>query len=388
MAIPKQDIGLATMNVVGFEADDPGDVDAIGLAGNASLAYESPDHLYLASSPYAVWGGCFDVCPLVTDFRVADSGTTMVFDFEVSGTEATYVGSGEVEGSVADRWAMDEYDGVLRLAVGPTQATGNFNSVVTLERRDDELVEIGRVDKLGVNEQIESVRWFAGLAIVVTFRQVDPLYSVDLSDPANPVVRGELKIEGYSAYLHPVNQDRLIGLGQDASLQGQRLGTQMSLFDVSNLDAPSRLAQVTFGENTDSNAEYDHHAFLYWAPEGLVVVPLRQYTFDPATGTESGFAGAVLVRLAGDGLSEIGRISHPTPSAGDPRAPESIHYGGIERSLVVGDQLYTVSPLGVAATDLDSLQQTAFAPFPVAQPGDVVIEGPVVAPGGESVVIP
>ncbi len=114
----------------------------------------------------------------------------MVFDFEVTGTEATYVGSGEVEGSVADRWAMDEYDGVLRLALGPTQATGNFNSVVTLERRGDELVEIGRVDKLGVNEQIESVRWFDALAIVVTFRQVDPLYAIDLSDQDDPRLMG------------------------------------------------------------------------------------------------------------------------------------------------------------------------------------------------------
>jgi hypothetical protein len=157
----------------------------------------------------------------------------------------------------------------------------------------------------------------------------------------------------------------------------------MSLFDVSNLDAPARLSQVGFGQSSNSTAEHDHHAFLYWAPEGLVVVPLQEWSFDPATGTETGFAGAVLVRLAGDGLSEIGRITHPTPSAGDPRAPEFIHYGGIERSLVVGDQLYTVSPLGVAATDLDSLRQTAFAPFPVAQPGDVIYEVPVAVPEGD-----
>ena len=121
---------------------------------------------------------------------------------------------------MADRWAMDEYDGVLRLALGPTQATGNFNSVVTLERLGDELVEIGRVDKLGVDEQIESVRWFEALAIVVTFRQVDPLYAIDLSDQDDPRLMGHLKIPGFSEYLHPLGERRLVGIGQGPSGKG------------------------------------------------------------------------------------------------------------------------------------------------------------------------
>src|SRR5690606_28315587 len=160
------------------------------------------------------WGRCAEVCPLVPRFDLDRSGATIVFDFEVSGTGATYVGSGEVDGAVADRWSMDEYDGVLRLAVEPTSATGNYNSVVTLERRGDELVEIGRLDGLGRNEQVQSVRWFDALAIVVTFRTVDPLYAIDLSDPARPSKLGELKIPGFSEYLHPLGEHRLVGVGQ------------------------------------------------------------------------------------------------------------------------------------------------------------------------------
>ncbi|MET0526185.1 MAG: beta-propeller domain-containing protein [Nocardioides sp.] len=264
MAIPRQDIGLDTMNVVGFEADDPADVHAIGLAGNASLAYESPDHLYLAASPFAAWGECFDICPMVTD-RSANSGTTMVFDFEVTGTEATYVGSGEVEGSVADRWAIDEYDGVLRLALGPTQATGNFNSVVTLERRGDELVEIGRVDKLGVGEQIESVRWFDALAIVVTFRQVDPLYAIDLSDQDDPRLMGHLEIPGFSEYLHPLGERRLVGIGQAPSGKGG-WGAQAGLFDVTDLTSPRRIAVLSYGPGTEARAGADPRQFT-WLPK-------------------------------------------------------------------------------------------------------------------------
>lgn len=271
MAIPKRDLGLDTMNVVGFEADGPGDVDAIGLAGNAALAYESPDHLYLAASPYASWGGCFDICRFGGGRSQDESGTTMVFDFEVSGTEATYVGSGEVEGDVADRWAMDEYDGVLRVAVGPTQATGNFNSVVTLERRDHELVEIGRVDKLGVNEQIESVRWFDGLAIVVTFRQVDPLYAIDLTDQDDPKLLGKLKIPGFSEYLHPLGERRLLGVGQGPGERNRRWGAQVGLFNVTDLTDPRRIATLNYAPGTEAMAGADPRQFT-WLPKERTVL--------------------------------------------------------------------------------------------------------------------
>jgi Beta propeller domain len=265
MAIPKRDIGLDTMNVVGFEADDPADVHAIGLAGNASLAYESPDHLYLASNSPG-WGECFRCLQVPMGRFGADDGTTMVFDFEVTGTEATYVGSGEVEGSVADRWAMDEYDGVLRLAVGPTQATGNFNSVVTLERRGDELVEIGRVDRLGINEQIESVRWFDALAIVVTFRQVDPLYAIDLSDQADPRLMGHLKIPGFSEYLHPLGERRLVGIGQGPTGDRGGWGAQTGLFDVTDLTSPRRIAVLNYAQGTEARAGADPRQFT-WLPK-------------------------------------------------------------------------------------------------------------------------
>ena len=106
---------------------------------------------------------------------------------------------------------MDAVDGVLRVAVGPSSETGDFNSVVTFREDGNELVEAGRVDELGVGEEIKSVRWFDDLAIVVTFRQVDPLYAIDLTDPAAPRLLGELKIPGFSDYLHPLGEHRLLG---------------------------------------------------------------------------------------------------------------------------------------------------------------------------------
>ena len=282
MAIPKRELGLDTMNVIGFEADDPADLHTIGLAGSASLAYESPDHLYLAASPWATWGRCFDICPLTFSPALENSGTTLVFDFEISGTDATYVGSGEVEGTVADRWAIDEYDGVLRLALGPTQATGNFNSVVTLERRGDELVEIGRVDKLGVNENIESVRWFDTLAIVVTFRQVDPLYTIDLSDQDDPTLIGELKIPGFSEYLHPLGSQRLVGVGQGPTGEGG-WGAQLGLFDVTDLTQPRRIDTLNYQRNSQALAGLDPRQFT-WLPEERTLLTVVSKGWTGRTG--------------------------------------------------------------------------------------------------------
>ncbi len=282
MAIPKRELGLDTMNVIGFEADDLADLHTIGLAGSASLAYESPDHLYLAASPWATWGRCFDICPLTFSPALEDSGTTLVFDFEISGTDATYVGSGEVEGTVADRWAMDEYDGVLRLALGPTQATGNFNSVVTLERRGDELVEIGRLDKLGVNENIESVRWFNELAIVVTFRQVDPLYTIDLSDQDDPALIGELKIPGFSEYLHPLGSKRLVGVGQGPTGEGG-WGAQLGLFDVTDLTQPKRIDTLNYQRDSQALAGLDPRQFT-WLPDERTLLTVVSKGWTGRTG--------------------------------------------------------------------------------------------------------
>jgi hypothetical protein len=269
VAVPRADVALGTMAVVGFDATAPvdglGDLDAFGVAGDASLAYESPDHLYLATPGGASCTFCRTAVGAVA------SGTTHVYDFALDGTRATYVGAGEVEGSVRDRWAMDEHDGVLRLAVGPSSETGNFNSVVTMRAEGDALVEIGRVDRLGVGEQITAVRWFDGLAIVVTFRQVDPLYAVDLTDQRSPTLLGELKIPGFSSYLHPLGSQRMVGLGEGPVPDGRGWGAQAGLFDVTDLTDPRRLDVLSYGRGSQALAGTDPRQ-LTWLPEERVVL--------------------------------------------------------------------------------------------------------------------
>lgn len=272
VAIPRAELGLATMAVVGFGVDDPGTVaggsgGALGLAGEASMTYESTDHLYLASS-----GGGFDCweCFSRVDTRGGSDGTTHVYDFSLDGTGATYVGAGEVEGFVRDRWSMDEADGVLRLAVGPSSETENANSIVTLEARGDELVEVGRLDGLGRNEDIKSVRWFDGLAIMVTFRRIDPLYAVDLTDARRPTLLGELKIPGFSSYLHPLGPRRLVGVGSDG---GNR--AQSALLDLTDVTDPQQLAVHRYANGTYAKAADDPRQFT-WLPDRRIVLTVIQ----------------------------------------------------------------------------------------------------------------
>jgi uncharacterized secreted protein with C-terminal beta-propeller domain len=219
--------------------------------------------------------------------------------------------------------------------------------VTVLDERQGALRQIGQVDGLGKGERIFAVRFIGPAGYVVTFRQVDPLYVVDLERPAHPVVRGELKIRGYSAYLHPVGPGLLLGVGQDATDAGAQLGTQLSLFDVSDPSNPRRLHQAAVA-GASSQAEFDHHAFLWWAPRDLAVVPLN--VFDGQS-----FQGAAGFRVQREaGIAQVGRASHENSP--------------IQRSFVLGGRLFTLSDAGIEANSLDDLAEQGRLAFPAPAP--------------------
>jgi uncharacterized secreted protein with C-terminal beta-propeller domain len=300
---------------------------------------------------------------------------TQIHRFDASKEGVTsYAASGEVTGFVLNQYALSEYGGALRVASTDEpqwfdgRLTGRSESFVTvLAQRGATLAALGRVGGLGRGERIYAVRFVGDKGYVVTFRQVDPLYTLDLADKADPKVVGELKILGYSAYLHPVSDDLLLGVGQDAGAEGRRLGTQLSLFDVSDLRRPLRRAQATLGANSSTTAEFDPHAFLFFKPAGLAVIPLSAY------GTADGrptFEGAIGFRVGAASLTEAGRIVHPDQGPQRGLAPP------IARSLVVGDKLYTLSYAGLQASRLATLAPLAFAAFPAPNPVPLPIEGP------------
>jgi hypothetical protein len=262
---------------------------------------------------------------------------------------------------------MSEQDGLLRVA--STEAPLWWRSIedrksesfVTVLKQDGAtLAQVGRVGELGKGERIYAVRFLGDVAYVVTFRQVDPLYTVGLSDPAHPEVLGSLDLLGYSAYLHPVGDGLLLGVGQAANEQGRTQGTQVSLFDVSDPRNPSRLSNQLVGGGSSSTVEFDPHAFLWWDPSKLAVLPVQIYSYDEQKGTSDQFAGAIGFHATkAGGVTEAGRASHPRDQYG--------YSAAISRSLVIGDRLFTVSTAGVLASDLGSFADRGFAAFPAPQ---------------------
>jgi len=273
---PEEQSGFGTISVVTFDANSPADLSSTAVTAGGELVYSSTDRLYVATAT----GGWAVPVPLGgTEPQKLARPATQVHAFALDGSSTEYVASGEVPGMVKDRWSFSEYDGHLRVAtaLGPDSWNPTENAVVVLEERGNNLAEVGRVGEMGLGEQIKSVRWFGDIAVVVTFLQVDPLYTVDLSDPVAPRVLGKLKIPGFSSYLHPLGDDLLLGLGQDATNQGQTTGAQAAVFDIGDLRDPQRLDTSGFGQNTELAVTWDTRAFTYLPDERTAITPLQNY---------------------------------------------------------------------------------------------------------------
>jgi len=314
-------------------------LDRDGVMAGAQVVYGSSGSLYVASRRY--------VRALELGSDVPEGTRTEIHRFDVSNPAKTvYKASGSVPGFILNNYALSEYKGDLRVATTEEPpwingAPGTSASRVTVLRQaGSKLDPVGAVGGLGQGERIFGVRFMGERGYVVTFRQIDPLYTLDLSDPTAPKVAGELKIPGYSAYLHPVGENLLLGVGR------QNQNVKASLFDVSNLATPREVTNLQFA-NGATSVETEPHAFLFWAPKKLVVMPLQ--TYQPL------FTGAVGLRIAPTALTEVGRISHNVAARPEP-AP-------VERSLVIGDKLYSLSYQGLSTSSVETLGTLGYTAF-------------------------
>ena len=378
IARPEAFSGLGTVTVLTIDLARgglrPGPEATAVLAGGDTV-YASRERLYVATTRWIDWERLSER----DRGRTARDVTTEIHAFDISEPRtAVYVASGQVPGTLLSQWAMSEHDGHLRVAstVGAAwwgSPEPSESLVTVLATRGRELAVIGQVGGLGLTERIYAVRFIGDAAYVVTFREVDPLYTIDLSDPTSPIVEGELKILGYSAYLHPVGDGLLLGVGQDADEQGMLKGTQLSLFDVSDPTIPIRIDQVTIGGGW-SDVEHDHRAFLHWPPTGLAVVPFSRWDVGPYDRAEGPSNGVVTFTADAErGVEERAVLTHLdlmtwSGEGFDRDGPAFEELGWdrtwqarIVRSLVVGDRLLTVSAAGVAAHDLDTLEVAGWA---------------------------
>jgi hypothetical protein len=375
---PKAFSGFSTTSVVTIDPAKPDPRDSASVLGSGGTVYASADNLYVATMnweeprPLPVEDGGGPDAPMIAP---VDPAKTLLHRFDISDTtRAQYAASGEVRGSVLNQWSLSEHGGHLRVAT--TEDTGQLTKegvpstssyVTTFRANDAKLTQVGQISNLGKGERIYGVRFIGDVGYVVTFRQVDPLHVIDLSDAAKPRLLGELKIPGYSAYLHPVGDGLLLGVGQDVDEETSRqLGTQLSLFDVSDPAKPTRIDQVRV-DNASTPIEWDHHAFTWWEARRLAIVPVSRYgevIAEPVAPDGREIAPqqieslhvAIGYTVADGKLTEVGRASHRRHVSEEGLAQ-------IDRSIVIGDAVFTLSQAGVMSNDIGSFDERGWAAF-------------------------
>ncbi len=400
--MPKDFAGFGLVTVVTIDGNKGlAPVDSLAVFTDAQDVYASTERLVVATPRWQ------------KDGRNNDDYETALHSFDISDPETiSYKASGSVRGSLLNRFSLSEHEGYLRVATTDGSPWGRGNQsesyVTVLEEDDGALKKVGQVGDLGKGETIFAVRFMGDVGYVVTFRQTDPLYTVDLSDPSDPTVRGELKIPGFSEYLHPLSEDMLLGVGTDGDENGANNQAVVSLFDVSDLDDPKRIDTFELAESTSEGRSFSSYsqvandARAFTLHEDIAYVPVGWNNYSQRLDQERNGEELVAIDVSGETLKEQGRISHaetkecegfedypvePQNDDAEERFSEEgffeereealateaksvieerfcySYQPQIERSIVIDDNIYSISQDGVQVNDVDSYDKVEMISF-------------------------
>lgn len=324
---------FTTIMAINVQNDGADITSATFLTGATKDIFVSLNNIYLTCSGRGWW-----------------PEKTIIHKISVAGRAIEYKCQGEVPGRVLNQFSMDEYQGYFRIAT--TTRWPRVNHVYIL---GEDLSIVGRLENLAPGERIYSARFIGTRAYLVTFKQVDPLFVLDLSDPTNPRVLGELKIPGYSDYLHPYDETHIIGIGKDTIDAGSfawMQGVKLSLFDVSDPENPREISKYMIGDRGtewgDSYALSDHRAFLFSRERNLLVVPIElaereSSDTSPWTYGIHVWQGAYVFNISlEEGFVLKGRITHSEAGFKDWGYNSDPRYN-VRRSLYIDNVLYTIS---------------------------------------------
>lgn len=404
---PADPDGFGVVSVVNLDVDDDAKFVATGVVAEPGLIYSSTEALYLTDTNY--------------DWQGRNRTNTDIYKFKFEGRGATPVAFGSVPGRILNQYSMGEYNNHLRVAttIDPTwffdentgtggQVTQSSNNVYILGQTNSALDIVGRIENIAPGESIQSARFLGDRGYLVTFLQIDPLFTVDLADPANPRVVGELKVPGFSTFLTPIDANHILAVGQyvpPPETPGN-WGVQLSIFDVTDFANPALKSNVILGADANmsaySEALWDPKALTYYPEQGVVALPMTMYKWefwggegevvdgggrdiddsgtgggstgssgsvdgsvgqdvpppdnattdpaiDPMPVVPQGFEGVYVFRVSTDtGLTELGKVST--------RFDETTFWGAsFTRSVFVGQNLFAVTDLGIHSASLGDL---------------------------------
>ena len=339
------------------------------LLGYSQTIYVSKNNIYITSISY-------QSNPIIQQLE-----ETIIHKISIDNGNINYIAQGIVKGYILNQFSMDEYNGFFRIAttIGNVFDGNSKNNIYIL---DDKLKQISSIEDIASGEKIYSTRFLEDKAYLVTFKKIDPLFTLDLSDPYNPKILGKLKIPGYSDYLHPYDENHIIGIGKETveALAEEKenrgldfawyQGLKIALFDVSDFEHPMELNKTIIGDRgTDSIALHDHKAFLFDYKKQLLVIPVDVYEIDENikkqhenyTGNIYGeftFQGVYVYHISiEDGIQLLGRITHMDNESYIKTSYYPPLSTSITRSIYIDNILYTISQSMVKLNSLDNLEE-------------------------------
>ncbi len=319
------------MLVAGFNINNDNDANIETIFGASDTVYASTENLYVVQEKYST----------------INSIRSVIYKFNLAETKLTLKAKATVKGYLNNQFSMDEYEGNLRVATTSNVEGLSKNQLYVL---DENLEKIGSIKNMALDEKIYSVRFIGKVGYIVTFKQIDPLFVIDLSDPKNPTIKGELKIPGYSSYLHPYDDTHIIGIGYNTE-ENQYGGTvnknmKMSMFDVSDLENPKEIFSIDIGdEYAYSEITSNHKALFYNKSKNLIGFPIT-YRTKNYRNSKSGF---VIYKIdLNKGFEKYGDLTEKTNYQNSPK-----------RVIYIKDILYTIFEDKIESFDLNTLDKKA-----------------------------
>lgn len=319
------------LNIASFNVNNLEDANVKTFLGAGSDVYCSENNLYITKTNW--------------NYKMIEDSTaeTSIYKISLNGTKLVLEAETKIPGMIINQFSLDEYNGNLRIAVTKYNNNSSEDTSNNLYILDSKLSVIGSIENMAEGEEIYSVRFMGNKGYIVTFKQVDPLFVIDLSNPINPSVVGELKIPGYSSYLHPYDENHIIGIGYNTTetSYGSTVndGIKLSMFDVSNPTNPIEMFNTVIGDkHTNTSATYDHKAVMFSKEKNIIAIPIVQYN-------RKYESKAVIYNIDFEnGFNQLGEIE------------EDITYRRIERIIYVGSNYYTFSNKWVNVSDMKTFE--------------------------------
>jgi len=351
---PESPDGYGITTVITLDVNNPdAGFHSTAVSADAGVIYASTDSLYITDTEYNFNNSSYNEDTIIHKFGFTEDGTE-------------YLAGGIVPGRPLNQYSLGEYQGYLRIATSVQNFSFNqnglSNSIYVLGQTDSVLEIIGKIENIAPGETIYAARFIADRGYLVTFLRIDPMFIIDLKDPANPKLTGELKVPGYSDHIQLLDQNHLLTVGKDAQDAGSFAwvqGVQLSIFDVTDLTNPQLLhKEIIGGRGTHSEANNNPKAFNYYAPLSALAFPIDLYQGD-TSGPQYGqhiFTGLYVYKVTVDnGFELLGRIATIDNTYNNGCFWS---YYGFTRGIFMGDNIFSASQTGVKAASLDDVNTT------------------------------